>query len=50
MTEETGTLEVGKSADLAVWNIINPAELTYWIGAELLQDRYLKGRSDRYGQ
>jgi imidazolonepropionase len=50
LIEETGTLEVGRSADLAVWNIINLAELTYWIGAELLQDRYLKGRSDRYGQ
>ena len=49
LAEETGTLEAGKSADLAVWNITDLAELTYWIGAELLQDRYLKGRSDRYG-
>ena len=48
LAAETGTLEAGKSADLAVWNITSPAELTYWIGAELLQDRYLKGRSDRY--
>jgi imidazolonepropionase len=46
---ETGTLEAGKAADLAVWNITDPAELTYWIGADLLLDRYLKGRSDRYG-
>jgi len=46
---EIGTLEVGKAADLAVWNIADPAELTYWIGADLLQDRYFKGRSDRYG-
>ena len=49
LAEETGTLEEGKSADLAVWNIADPAELTYWIGAELLQDRYLRGVSDRYG-
>ncbi|HUO97051.1 MAG TPA: imidazolonepropionase [Rhizomicrobium sp.] len=45
---ETGALETGKWADLAVWNIIDPAELSYWIGAGLLQDRYLEGRSDRY--
>lgn len=42
---ETGTLEAGKSADLAVWNVANPAELSYWIGAPLLRERYLRGRS-----
>ena len=41
---ETGTLEPGKSADLAIWNIADPAELSYWIGADLLRGRYLKGR------
>jgi imidazolonepropionase len=46
---EIGTLENGKSADIAVWSITDPAELTYWVGAELLQDRYLRGISDRYG-
>ena len=29
---ETGTLEIGKSADFALWDIAEPAELTYWIG------------------
>jgi imidazolonepropionase len=29
---ETGTLEVGKAADYAVWPIEHPAELSYWIG------------------
>ena len=43
---EIGTLESGKSADLAAWNISEPAELAYWIGAELLRDRYISGRSD----
>jgi imidazolonepropionase len=42
---ETGTLEPGKLADLAVWNASNPAELAYWIGAPLLRERYLRGRS-----
>jgi imidazolonepropionase len=46
---ETGTLEVGKRADLAVWNIDTPSELVYWIGADLLEDRYLAGHSDKFG-
>jgi len=46
LENEIGTLEAGKAADLAVWNIAEPAELAYWIGADLLRDRYLGGRSD----
>lgn len=42
---ETGTLEAGKSADLALWNVSSPAELAYWIGAPLLRERYFRGRS-----
>ena len=41
---EVGTLEVGKAADLAVWNIDEPAELAYWLGASPLQQRWLEGR------
>ena len=33
LERETGTLEVGKAADYAVWPITRPAELCYWIGA-----------------
>ncbi len=29
---DTGTLEVGKAADYAVWPVDHPAELSYWIG------------------
>jgi imidazolonepropionase len=29
---ETGTLEVGKCADLAVWPVGHPRELAYWMG------------------
>jgi len=42
-----GTLEAGKAADLAIWDISEPAELAYWLGADLLVDRYYEGRSDR---
>lgn len=41
---ETGTLETGKAADLAVWRIDGPAELAYWMGANPLAARYLAGR------
>jgi len=44
---ETGTLEAGKSADLAIWDIADPAELSYWMGADLLLDRYVAGDSDK---
>lgn len=33
LQDETGTLEVGKAADYAVWPIGHPAELSYWIGS-----------------
>ena len=44
---ETGTLEPGKAADLAVWDIERPAELCYWLGKPLLHRRYLGGVADR---
>jgi imidazolonepropionase len=45
--DSIGTLEAGKVADLAIWNVSEPAELAYWLGADLLADRYYEGRSDR---
>ncbi len=45
---ETGTIEVGKSADLAIWNIESPAELVYRIGFNPLHSHVFKGeRIDR---
>ncbi len=44
--DDVGTLETGKFADLAVWRVSDPSELCYWIGADLLLDRYIRGRSD----
>lgn len=43
LADETGTIEVGKSADLAVWSIEQPAELVYRIGFNPLHARYFKG-------
>ncbi|HEX2592221.1 MAG TPA: imidazolonepropionase [Rhizomicrobium sp.] len=45
LEDETGVLQPGKSADLAIWHIADPSELSYWIGADLLQGRYLKGHN-----
>jgi imidazolonepropionase len=40
---ETGTLEVGKSADLAIWDIERPAELVYRLGFNPLNSRVWRG-------
>jgi len=44
LAAEVGTLEVGKSADLAVWDIETPAELVYRLGFNPLHQRVWKGR------
>ncbi|RWP89556.1 MAG: imidazolonepropionase [Mesorhizobium sp.] len=41
---EIGTLEVGKSADLAIWNIERPAELVYRMGFNPLHARIWRGQ------
>lgn len=40
---ETGTLEAGKSCDLAIWDVERPAELVYRMGANPLHARVWKG-------
>lgn len=44
LADEIGTLAPGMAADMAVWDISRPAELSYWLGAPLLGRRYLAGR------
>ncbi len=44
LLESRGTLEVGKRADLAIWNIDEPAELVYRIGANPLYARYISAQ------
>ncbi|EPE94649.1 imidazolonepropionase [Rhizobium grahamii] len=48
LLEDTGTLETGKSADFAIWDIESPAELVYRIGFNPLHAHVFKGeRIDR---
>ena len=44
LARETGTLEVGKWADLAIWDIERPAELVYRLGFNPLHARVWRGR------
>ncbi len=44
MSNEIGTLEAGKSADLAIWNIERPAELVYRMGFNPLHQRIWRGQ------
>jgi imidazolonepropionase len=46
LADQVGTLEAGKAADLAVWDVERPAELAYWLGKPLLNRRYVAGRAD----
>ena len=43
LKNDIGTIEVGKVADLAVWDIERPAELCYWLGKPMLNRRYVEG-------
>lgn len=43
--EDRGTLEVGRRADLAVWNVEHPAELVYRFGFCPLHQRILGGQA-----
>lgn len=45
LQNDIGTIEVGKAADLAVWDIERPAELCYWLGKPMLDRRYVAGVS-----
>lgn len=42
--DEIGTLEAGKSCDLAIWNVESPAVLLYHLGRNPLYMRVFKGR------
>ncbi|TPI43857.1 imidazolonepropionase [Mesorhizobium sp. B3-1-6] len=44
LLDKTGTLETGKSADLAIWDIERPAELVYRMGFNPLRARIWRGQ------
>ncbi len=41
IADEVGTIEVGKKAELAVWNVDQPAELAYRVGFNPLEEMVL---------
>ena len=43
LEREIGTLEAGKAADIAVWDVERPAELAYWLGKPMLHKVYFGG-------
>ncbi len=43
LLDRTGTLEAGKAADLAIWDIERPAELVYRMGFNPLHARIWRG-------
>ena len=44
LADETGSIEAGKAADLAIWDVAEPAELAYRIGFNPLYRRIFAGR------
>ena len=44
LQQEVGTLEVGKRADMAIWDVERPAELIYWMGRNQLHARVWRGQ------
>ena len=42
---DRGTLENGKRADIAVWDLEHPRELAYWLGTHPLSDLLIAGQS-----
>ena len=45
MSAKAGTLETGKSCDLAIWDVAEPAELAYRIGFNPLHQRVWRGNA-----
>ena len=43
LAEEYGSIEEGKRAELAVWQVQHPDYLSYWLGGDLLRGRIVNG-------
>lgn len=50
LANDIGTLEQGKYADLAVWPVEQPSELSYWLGRPLCEGSYVRGVPIRKAQ
>jgi imidazolonepropionase len=40
---DRGTIEIGKRADLAIWDISHPRDLSYWLGSQSLSGLFIAG-------
>lgn len=47
LSADRGTLEVGKRADIAIWDISHPRELAYWTGTPQLAELLSGGHTAR---
>lgn len=45
LENDRGTLEAGKRADIAIWDIEHPRELSYWLGIRPLLQLFIAGRT-----
>ena len=43
LSDDRGTLETGKRADIAIWDISHPQELSYWLGLNQLSGLLVGG-------
>ncbi len=41
---DRGRMVAGQRADLALWDVGEPAELSYWLGGSLLRDLFIAGK------
>jgi imidazolonepropionase len=47
LAQDRGTLEAGKRADIAIWDIGHPRELSYWMGLNELTGLLIEGRASK---
>jgi len=40
---DRGTIEIGKRADFAIWDISHPRDLSYWLGSQSLSGLFVSG-------
>ena len=45
LQDDRGTLDIGKRADIAIWNISHPRELAYWTGTPQLAELLIGGHT-----
>ena len=42
--DDRGVIEVGRRADLALWDVSHPRDLSYWLGSQPLAGLFITGR------